>query len=56
MQPQPAADERSYTIKEFCAVEQISKFTYFKMREAGLGPRELRFDVRVARAHRRPSR
>jgi hypothetical protein len=32
--------ERAMTIKQFCAIENISKATYYKMRRAGLGPEE----------------
>ncbi len=36
------ADERSYTIREFCEAERISASTYHKWRRDGRGPRELR--------------
>jgi hypothetical protein len=36
-------EERSLTIPEFCAAEQISEPTYYKMRSLGLGPQEMRF-------------
>ena len=32
--------ERAMTIKQFCAIENISKATYYKMRRAGFGPEE----------------
>jgi hypothetical protein len=32
--------ERALTIAEFCALENIGKATYYKMRRAGLGPEE----------------
>lgn len=35
-------DERSLTIKEFCALENMSKATYFKFQRNGGGPREVR--------------
>ena len=34
--------EPSYSIKQFCEAEGISGPTYFKLREAGLGPEEMR--------------
>lgn len=48
--------ERSYTIPEFCALENISPFTYHKMKRLGLGPVELRVPglsiVRITRQSR----
>jgi hypothetical protein len=38
-----AQEEPSITIREFCAGEQISEPTYHKLRNLGLGPREMRF-------------
>lgn len=35
-------DERSLSINEFCAAESISRATYFKMKTAGNGPKEMR--------------
>jgi hypothetical protein len=35
------ADERSFTIAEFCAIERISLATYYKMQRDGVGPKEL---------------
>ncbi|MEH2475683.1 hypothetical protein V1281_003142 [Nitrobacteraceae bacterium AZCC 2161] len=32
----------AFTIKEFCAAHRISEAMYFKLRTAGLGPREMR--------------
>jgi len=32
----------AFTIKEFCAAHRISEAMYFKLRNAGLGPREMR--------------
>jgi hypothetical protein len=37
------ADSTSITIPEFCAAEQISEPTYHKLRQRGLGPREMRY-------------
>src|SRR5262249_5106123 len=34
---------KSLTIPQFCADEQISEPTYYKMRSLGLGPKELRY-------------
>ena len=32
----------AYTIPEFCKAHRISESMYFKLRNAGLGPREMR--------------
>jgi hypothetical protein len=40
--PVPVITDRSLTIPEFCAAEQISESSYYKMKAQGLGPRELR--------------
>lgn len=32
----------AFTIKEFCEAHRISEAMYFKLRAAGLGPREMR--------------
>ena len=32
----------AYSIREFCAAHRISQSMYYKLRNAGLGPRELR--------------
>lgn len=37
----------AFTIKEFCNAHRISEAMYFKLREAGLGPREMRAGRRV---------
>ena len=52
--PATDEDERSYTIPEFCALENISLYSYQKMRRAGLGPVELRVFsiVRITRRAR----
>jgi hypothetical protein len=39
----PVAADRSLTIPEFCALEQISESSYYKLKAAGLGPQEYRF-------------
>jgi hypothetical protein len=48
--------ERSYNIKDFCASEQISVPTYGKLRDLGLGPKEMRSPpltiVRISHAER----
>jgi hypothetical protein len=46
--------ERSYNVKEFCASENISVPTYGKLRDQGLGPREMRYlnCVRISHADR----
>jgi len=47
-------DQRSWTIPEFCFVEQISEPTYYRLKEDGLGPEESRFGglVRISPASR----
>jgi alkylated DNA nucleotide flippase Atl1 len=35
-------EQRSLTIAQFCALENISVYTYYKIRKMGYGPRELR--------------
>jgi hypothetical protein len=35
-------DDRSLTIAQFCALEQLSRASYFKLQRNGLGPVELR--------------
>jgi hypothetical protein len=37
----------AFTIKEFCDAHRISPAMYFKLRDAGLGPREMRAGRRV---------
>ncbi|RXG86153.1 hypothetical protein [Bradyrhizobium zhanjiangense] len=32
----------AYTIPEFCAAHRLSESMYYKLRNAGLGPREMR--------------
>lgn len=32
----------AFTIPEFCEAHRISQSTYYKLRNAGLGPREMR--------------
>jgi hypothetical protein len=32
----------AFTIKEFCEAHRLSEAMYFKLRNAGLGPREMR--------------
>ena len=50
----PEPFERSYNVTEFCASENISVPTYGKLRDQGLGPREMRFRtcVRISHADR----
>ena len=38
----PEVPRAAYTIREFCAAHRISEAMYFKLRDAGLGPREMR--------------
>jgi hypothetical protein len=35
--------EPSYSIKDFCRVENISRFTYDKLAQMGFGPKVMRF-------------
>ncbi|MCK1605460.1 hypothetical protein IVB02_29695 [Bradyrhizobium sp. 166] len=37
----------AYTIPEFCEAHRISQSMYFKLRNVGLGPREMRAGRRV---------
>lgn len=37
----------AYTVAEFCEAHRISQSMYFKLRNAGLGPREMRAGRRV---------
>jgi hypothetical protein len=37
----------AYDVSEFCAAFKISKRMYFKLRDEGLGPREMRLGRRV---------
>jgi hypothetical protein len=39
---EPEAPRAAFTIKEFCAAHRISEAMYYKLRTAGLGPREMR--------------
>jgi predicted DNA-binding transcriptional regulator AlpA len=36
----------AYSISEFCLAVGISRFTYYKMKKAGTGPREMRIGDR----------
>lgn len=42
MSRDPIMDAPSYSIRDFCLAENLSPASYFKMRKAGFGPRELR--------------
>jgi hypothetical protein len=48
----PASSGGSKTIEEFCRDNRISRSFYYKMRNAGIGPGEMRFGsiVRITRA------
>ena len=39
---EPNVPRAVYTIKEFCEAHRLSEAMYFKLRNAGLGPREMR--------------
>ncbi len=41
-QPHPTGRLPSSTISEFCSRHRLGRTTYFKMRKAGMGPKELR--------------
>ena len=41
-QPHPTGHLPSSTISEFCIRHRLGRTTYFKMRKAGVGPKELR--------------
>lgn len=45
--PDAEAPRAAFTIKEFCKAHRISEAMYFKLRDAGLGPREMRAGRRV---------
>jgi len=38
---------RAYSIRQFCAAHQISESFYYKIRNQGLGPREMRTGDKV---------
>jgi hypothetical protein len=40
--PAALAEERSFSIREFCVLENITTSSYFKIRKSGHGPREMR--------------
>jgi predicted DNA-binding transcriptional regulator AlpA len=45
--PEVAPVEREvYSIDEFCAAHGISRWTYYKMKKDGTGPREMRIGDR----------
>jgi hypothetical protein len=57
MEKPPIDDDRSRTVREFCAIENLSVASYYKMKKQGLAPDELRVPglsiVRItAQAHR----
>jgi hypothetical protein len=39
---EPEVPRMAFTINEFCTAHRISPAMYFKLRAAGLGPREMR--------------
>jgi len=43
----PPVSIAAYSIAGFCAAHDISESFYFKLREQGLGPREMRVGARV---------
>jgi len=50
--PQPHVTEPSYTIREFCLAERMSTPTYYKLKNLGLGPREMRKGAAISISHR----
>ena len=42
----------SYTIAEFCAAEHITAPTFYKLKRAGLGPKEMRHGAAIRISHR----
>jgi hypothetical protein len=40
--PDVVVPPAAFTIKEFCKAHRLSEAMYFKLRNAGLGPREMR--------------
>lgn len=40
--PEIETPRAAFTIKEFCKAHRLSEAMYFKLRKAGLGPREMR--------------
>jgi predicted DNA-binding transcriptional regulator AlpA len=43
----PAAERAAFTIAEFCRRNGISEPTYFKLRDLGRGPKEMRLGAAV---------
>lgn len=41
--------EPSYTIAEFCEAERMTEPSYFKLRDLGLGPKEMRGPLSMVR-------
>ena len=52
IKPTSPADERSYSIRQFCIAENISPMTYFKLRTEGRGPKEMRIGTAVRISYR----
>ena len=44
----------SYTIAEFCAAEHITAPTFYKLKRAGLGPKEMRHGAAIRISPRAP--
>jgi hypothetical protein len=40
-------EPRAYTISEFCAAHRLSQGMYFKLKRAGLGPRECKLFSKI---------
>jgi hypothetical protein len=45
--PPPPVAPACFTIKTFCIAHDLSEAMFFKMREMGIGPREMRVGTRV---------
>ena len=48
----PGRHESSYTIREFCQAERISKTTFYVLRELGLAPEEIRYGGNIRITYR----
>lgn len=47
----PAVEKAVMSITEFCAAHGFSKATYFNLKKAGQGPREIHIGRRVVISH-----
>jgi hypothetical protein len=51
----PNDDQNNLSVDEFCVLERISKSYYYKLRQAGGGPREIKLgrSIRITPSARR---